>query len=51
MKKAITKKLALSKTTLRRLTTLELGGVIGGATFKTCSALCSPTDLSACINC
>ena len=47
-KKAISKKLALSKTTLRSLSTAEFDGVVGGATFKTCSALCSPSDLTAC---
>ena len=47
-KKAISKQLTLSKTTLRSLTTGEFDGVVGGATFKTCTALCSPSDLTAC---
>lgn len=51
MKKVQKPKLALSKTTLRNITTLELQGVVGGATFKTCTDLCSPSDLSACTNC
>jgi hypothetical protein len=46
MKKQITKKLQLSKETLRDLSERDLQGAVGGATAR-----CTPTGLSDCFAC
>ncbi|HRC87075.1 MAG TPA: class I lanthipeptide [Thermoanaerobaculia bacterium] len=52
MKKQITKKLTLSKETLRNLSERELEGVVGGATRTLCSggtsSCCTDTCFRTC---
>jgi hypothetical protein len=44
MKKTISKKLVLSRQTLRLITGTELERVAGGQTLRTCSDLCGDTN-------
>ncbi len=50
MKKQITKRLTLSKETLRNLSERELQGAVGGATLGLCGTNGCPTEDPACTN-